>query len=54
MLIRLRSCEAVECGYITMVIQIYKDKTRARRRRKIHSQCFTSNAASFLISGLTR
>ena len=26
MLIRLKNCEAVECAYIALVIQIYKDK----------------------------
>ena len=26
MLIRLKNCEAVECAYIVLVIQIYKDK----------------------------
>ena len=57
MLIRLRHCEDVGCNYITLVILIYKDKTRARRRRT-PSSYFVSNLRSFffyiLICGIIK
>lgn len=50
MLIRPKSCEDAKYNYITLVIQIYKYKTRARRQRAPSSYFISSTKAIASIS----